>query len=285
VAVAPSTAVTGARGLTELALEGLRPGETLPDGARVVVPEVEFTSNLFPWMVHADRKVEVATVPLERLVDSIDERTTLVAVSAVQSATGEVADLDVIVEAARAHGALVSVDATQAVGWLPVDASQVDFLACHAYKWLMAPRGSAFLTVRPERLDTLRPLAAGWTAGEVVSGTYYGPPLRLASSARRLDTSPAWFSWVAATESLRVVEELGVEQIRHHDVALANRFREGLGLVPADSAIAAVDVPGAEERLARAGILAAVRAGSLRASFHVYNTEADVDAALDALTG
>ena len=66
-------------------------------------------------------------------------------------------------------------------------------------------------------------------------------------------------------------------------MGLANRFRDGLGLPPGNSAIVSTDLPGAEERLARAGIRTAVRGGALRASFHVYNTEADVDAALVAL--
>ena len=130
----------------------------------------------------------------------------------------------------------------------------------------------------------MRPLAPGWWAGEDPHESYYGPPLRLASSARRLDTSPAWFSWVGAAPALELLEELGVEAIQDHDVALANRFRAGLGLPPGDSAIVSTSMPDAAERLERAGIRAAVRASSLRVSFHVYNTEADVDAALDALT-
>jgi cysteine sulfinate desulfinase/cysteine desulfurase-like protein len=66
-------------------------------------------------------------------------------------------------------------------------------------------------------------------------------------------------------------------------VRLANRFRAGLGLEPGDSAIVSADVSGADAALARAGILAAARDGRLRVSFHVYNTDADVDAALEAL--
>ena len=256
---------------------------SLPGGSRVVVPEVEFTSNLFPWLAHQDRGVEALTVPPEKLVDAIDESTTLVAVSAVQSATGEVADLDAVVAAARAVDALVVVDGTQAVGWLPVDASQVDALACAGYKWLMGPRGSAFLTVSDRMRERVRPLNAGWYAGADVHGAYYGPPLRLADDARRLDVSPAWFSWVGTAPALEVVEKIGVDRIRDHDVALANRFREGLGMPASDTAIVAATLPGAEEKLARAGIRAASRAGSLRASFHLYNTEADVDTALEAL--
>ncbi|GAA2106335.1 aminotransferase class V-fold PLP-dependent enzyme [Actinomadura alba] len=254
----------------------------LPDGARVVVPEIEFTSNLFPWLVHADRGVEIVTVPLDELAGAIDERVDLVAFSVVQSATGELSPADDVIAAARAHGALVVADATQACGWLPVDASRYDVLACAAYKWLMAPRGAAFCYVAPALRDRLRPLQAGWYAGEVHA--YYGPPLRLAESARRLDTSPAWFSYVGAAPALELLNDIGVDRVHEHDVALADRFRAGLGLPPGDSAIVSVDLPGAERRLAAAGVRAAVRDGRLRASFHVYTTEADVDEALNALS-
>jgi selenocysteine lyase/cysteine desulfurase len=256
----------------------------LPRGASVVAPEIEFTSLLFPLLAQADAGIEVATVPFPDLADAIDERTSLVAASVVQSATGEVLS-DAVVEAARANDSLLLLDATQACGWLPLDSGSADFVVCAAYKWLMSPRGTAFMAVRRERLDGLRPLAANWWAGEDPHGSYYGPPLRLARGARRLDTSPAWFSWVGTAPALELLEELGVEAVHEHDLALANRFRAGLDLPPSDSAIVSADVPDAQDRLARAGIHAAVRAGSLRASFHVYNTEHDVDAALDALVG
>jgi len=257
----------------------------VPEGSRVVVPDVEFASNLFPWMVHADRGIEVVTVPTGRIVEAIDERTTVVAFSVVQSSSGEVADLAAISAAARAYGATTVVDATQAVGWLPVDSRQADVLVSAAYKWLMSPRGSAFMVITPELAERVRPLAAGWFAGDDVHASYYGPPLRLAKDARRFDVSPGWFDWVGAAATLAVVEDIGVAAIHRHDVALANRFRTGLGLPPGDSAIVSVDWDGAAERLARAGIRAATRAGSLRASFHCYTTESDVDAAVGALTG
>lgn len=257
---------------------------SLPDGSRVLVPEIEFTSNLFPWMVHADRGIEVVTVPVSRLVDAIDERIDVVAYSVVQSATGQVTDMAGVSAAAQANGALRVVDASQAVGWLPVDIRHADVLACGAYKWLMSPRGTAFLVVQPALAERIRPIAAGWFAGEDVHASYYGPPLRLATDARRFDVSPAWFDWVGTAASLDVIESIGVESINAHDVALANRFRRGLGLAPSDSAIVSVDRPEAAERLAAAGIRAATRAGSLRASFHAYTTESDVDVALDALS-
>ena len=127
-------------------------------------------------------------------------------------------------------------------------------------------------------------MLAGWFAAEDVHTSYYGTDMRLASSARRLDTSPAWFSWVGAVPTLELVERVGVERIHAHDVGLANRFREGLGLPSGDSAIVTAEAANVE-RLEAAGIIAPVRAGNLRTSWHAYNTEADVDRVLEVLAG
>jgi selenocysteine lyase/cysteine desulfurase len=258
---------------------------SVPAGANVVIPDVEFTSTLFPFLVQEQRGVHVMTVPASRLADSIDADTDLVAFSAVQMSTGDVADVDAVVAAATHHGARTLLDATQACGWLPVDGSRVDAVVCTAYKWLMSPRGSAFLAISDDWLPQIAPHGAGWYAGEDIHGSYFGPPLRLAHTARRLDTSPAWFSWVGTAPTLELVNRIGVEAINAHDVGLANRFRSELGMERSNSAIVSFDLPGAAQRLERAGVMVAVRGGRLRASWHVYNTDADVDAALDALSG
>jgi selenocysteine lyase/cysteine desulfurase len=257
----------------------------VPDGTRVLAPEVEFTSVLFPFMAQERRGVTVRLVPAHELAGEIEPETDVVAFSAVQMATGEVADLGAIATAAVEHDVMTVVDATQAVGWLPFDGSQFDVVAAHAYKWMMSPRGTAFMAIRPERLDALTPHAAGWYAGEDPLATFFGPPLRLAESARRLDTSPAWFMWVATAPALAVIERVGVEAIHAHDVGLANRFRTALGLESSDSAIVFCDVESAAEKLERAEIRAAVRGGRLRTSWHVYNTPEDVDRTLLVLLG
>jgi selenocysteine lyase/cysteine desulfurase len=259
-------------------------GAALPDNAVVLAPEQEFTSATFPFAAHARRGVRVRTAPLRRLAEHVDDAVDLVVFSLVQSADGEVARYDEIIGAARAHDALVVVDATQACGWLPFDARPADAVVVGAYKWLMGPRGTAFAYLGPRLRELVTPLSASWYAAHDVHASYYGLPMRLADSARRFDTSPAWFSWVGTAPALAVVEEIGVAAIHHHNVALANRFLTGLGRAPSGSAIVTVDVPDAQERLAAAGVRAAVRAGRVRASFHVYSTEADVDLALNALT-
>jgi selenocysteine lyase/cysteine desulfurase len=256
----------------------------IPDGSRVLAPEPEFVSLLFPFLAQADRGVTVDVVPLDRMAPAIDASVDVVAVSAVQSSTGEVAALDDIAAAAASYGALTVVDATHGIGWLPMDATRFDAVACAAYKWLMSPRGTAFMVLSESLAERLTPHQAGWFAAADPLKDQFGPPLRLAEDVRRFDTSPAWFSWVGTEPVLRLLNEIGVETIHEHNLALANRFRAGLDLPDSDSAIVSADVPDATDRLARAGIMAAARAGRLRASFHLYNTEADVDAALDALT-
>jgi selenocysteine lyase/cysteine desulfurase len=281
VGVAPSRVAIGATASEFVGLVAA----SLPDDAHVLVPDVEFTSTLFPFLVQERRGVTVTTLAPAMLAEAIDAHTDLVAFSAVQMSTGEVADLEAIVAAAEHHGATTLVDATQACGWLPLRAARFGCVVCSAYKWLMSPRGTSFMVVGDALQDAIVPHSAGWYAGEDVHASYFGPPLRLASDARRFDTSPAWFSWVGTQPALELVNRIGVEAVYAHDVALANRFRAGLGIAPSDSAIVSVDLPDAAQRLQRAGIAAAVRGGRLRVSCHVYNDEADVDAALDALTG
>jgi selenocysteine lyase/cysteine desulfurase len=245
----------------------------------VVVPEIEFTSTLFPLLVQ--ERLEVKTVPSASLGEAVAEGADVVAFSAVQMSTGEVADLDAILAAAAQVGAITICDATQAIGWLPLAAEDFDAVVCSAYKWLTSPRGSAFLAVSDRLLENVVPHSAGWYAGEDVHESYFGPPLRLASSARRLDISPAWFSWVGTQPALELIEQVGIDAIYAHNLGLANRFRAGIGAAPGDSAIVCADLPGAADRLQRAGIFAAVRGGLLRTSWHLYNDESDVDRVLE----
>ena len=77
--------------------------------------------------------------------------------------------------------------------------------------------------------------------------------------------------------------EIGITPIHDHNLRLANRFRAGLGVPPGDTAIVSINRPGAAEQLAAAGTQASVRNGAVRLAFHLYTTDADVDAAVAAL--
>jgi selenocysteine lyase/cysteine desulfurase len=183
------------------------------------------------------------------------------------------------VAAARAVDALVVVDGSQAVGWLPTDASEVDAFACSAYKWLMSPRGSAFLALSDRCGTASGRSTPGGTPAPTCTRPTTARRCGWPPDARRFDVSPAWFSWVGTAPVLELVEQIGVGADpcvrRGAGGPVPRRARPAAG----GTAIVSTTVEGAAERLERAGIRAAVRAGALRASFHLYSTEADVDAA------
>ncbi|GAA5100100.1 aminotransferase class V-fold PLP-dependent enzyme [Microbacterium yannicii] len=258
----------------------------LPHGAEVLVPDGEFSSMVLPF-VHSGRDLVVRTAPLHDLAAHVRPSTALVAFSVVQSATGEVADAAAIVAAAAAHDALTLCDATQAVGWLPVEASAFDAVVCHAYKWLCAPRGVSFLTVSDRLAARMTPVNAGWYAGEDPWASCYGGEVDLAPDARRFDVSPAWQAFVGAAPALALFAALDPGELHAHATGLAAAFRAGLGIAEPEraSAIVAWDDPEGCDlgRLMSAGITASGRSGRARVAFHVFNDEDDVDLALAAL--
>ena len=255
----------------------------LNPGDEVLVADDEFTSIVFPFLARERDGIVVRTVPLDTIVDEIRDSTTLVAVAAAQSVNGVVTDLDALATAADAAGALTFVDLTQAAGWLPIGADRFTVTAASAYKWLCCPRGAGLMTIQPHMMDWLQPNASNWYATEGRWDASYGAPLRMASSARRYDISPAWSAWVGAMPALELLAEVGVEAIHRHNVALANSFRACVGLEPSNSAIVSFDFDGAQERLAGAGVSWSAPQGRTRLSFHLYNTEANVEVAAVAL--
>jgi selenocysteine lyase/cysteine desulfurase len=256
---------------------------SVPDGSVVLGTDGEFASLLHPFRAQADRGVRVETVPRDRLVEAASERGDVIAFSLISSAAGTRADDEAVLAAARARGALTVVDASQALGWLAVDYARHDIVVAPAFKWLCSPRGTAFMFVRPEHLDWLRPGLAGWWPS-VAELPFYGP-MELPATAKRLDATPVWTSWPGTAAALEVLAGIGVDGIATHVLGLAQRLRDGLGLPGTGTAFVLVEDRGATARLAEAGIVASATPAGTRLSVHVYNDESDIDAALDVLRG
>ena len=255
----------------------------VPVGAEVLCVDGDFSSMVFPFLQRPD--IRVRSVPLGALAEAITDDTWLVAFSLVQSATGVVADSAAIAAAASAHGAFTYCDVTQAAGVLPVDATQWDATVCHTYKWLCSPRGVAFLTMSVAFQERLRPLQAGWYAGDEVWQSCYGPAMHLAADARAFDVSPAWQAWVGAEQAISLFARLDIPSVWAHASGLGDQLCDALGIPQQHQAIVTWADPDKTEldRLIAAGIRASGRAGRLRASFHLWNTEADVAAVVAAL--
>jgi selenocysteine lyase/cysteine desulfurase len=258
---------------------------SVPDGAEVVCVDGDFSSMVFPFLVQADRGVRVRHVPVNELAGSITSDTWLVSFSLVQSATGEIADADAVVQAARRHGAWTLCDTTQATGWLPVDADQFDATICHSYKWLCAPRGAAFLTVSEEFQTVLRPTQAGWYSGDDPWASCYGPEMTLAADARQFDVSPAWPAWVGAKPALELFASLDIAEVRDWVIGLGDALCDGLGIERLGQPIVTwPDLDGDSfARLSSAGLTISRRAGRARVAFHLWNDGQDVEDALSAL--
>ncbi|MFC4945488.1 aminotransferase class V-fold PLP-dependent enzyme [Pseudonocardia sp. GCM10023141] len=253
----------------------------IPDGSRVLVARGDFTSVTWPFAAQHGRGVTVEEVELDELpgraaAGGVD----VVAVSVVQSADGRIVDLPAL-RAVRAGGTRVVLDATQSAGWFDADLSWADAVVAAGYKWLMSPRGVAWMAVRED--FPLVSGQAGWYAAADPWAGVYGLPLRPAPDARALDTSPAWYSHVGAAAVLPWVAGLDRAAVQAHCGGLADAVRAGLGMEPTGSAIVAVRAPDALARLTAAGVVSSARAGAARLSFYVYNTRADVDAVLEAL--
>jgi selenocysteine lyase/cysteine desulfurase len=262
---------------------------SLTSGDQVLVPDDEFTSVLFPLLVAArERGATVRAVPFEDLAHGVQPQTSLVAFSLVQSQSGRTADIGAIVEAARHNGARTLVDATHAVPFVPLAdrIDRVDYAVCAAYKHLLSPRGVAFLYVARERWDDVPPVLANWRSTPNPYGHYYGGGLNLTADAARFDVSLAWFSWAGAAVSLDLLATWQRQGVLDQVIGLAHRLARNLDLPKPVGSVVSVPVQDAESvrtELAQAGIKAAVRAGSVRLSPHVYNTAAQIDQASAAL--
>ncbi|GLW06195.1 aminotransferase class V [Microtetraspora sp. NBRC 13810] len=270
---------------------------SIPPGRRVVVAAEEFRSNLFPWL---DRHQVTAVPPrdgvtrVEDLVDALDEGTELLAVSEVTSREGRRLDLAALREATDRVGARLFVNLTQSLGVLRFDAAAVrpDYLAVHGYKWLLCPRGAAWLVTRADRLAGLRPLAPGWKSTSPPHG-YFGGPMRLAADAGRADASPAWLSWIGARAALGLIGSLDPARVERHCLDLAGSLveqaaalgfrRTSRGALSHIAVLHAADADRLAGRLLRHGIRATALGDRVRFGFHYFNDETDVLAVLRAL--
>jgi selenocysteine lyase/cysteine desulfurase len=266
---------------------GLVAGALGPED-EVVTPDDEFTSTLFPLLVAKDRGARVREVPFDDVAASIGPATTLVAVSLVQMQTGRVADIGAILDAAERHGARVLVDATQGVPFVPLEGviDRIDYLVCAGYKHLLSPRGTAYFYVRQDRWDELEPRNANWRSADQPYGRYFGGPLTLAADARRFDVSRAWFPWVGASASLRLLVEWQAAGAFGAVRDLADGLARRLGVPWYGSSLVCAplgDGESARAALAAAGIRASVRGTAIRFAVHVYTTEQDLDRATEVI--
>ena len=279
--------------------------EFTPQRNKVVLASLDFPSVLYVWErfrrygahIQVVESPDGMDVPLEAILDAIDERTVIVPISHSYYVSSALVDIPAIVRKARSVGALVLVDAYQTLGVVPVDVKEwdVDFLCGGSHKWLCGGPGTCFLYVKPGLRERLEPRVTGWF-GHAEPFSFEPPPIRYADGAWRfMGGTPSIPAYYAAREAYRILHEVGVARMHAQNRSLTRRLIDGAierGLsvhTPREdhrrAGFVAIDFPGAQRALRillSEGYKLDYRPNcGLRVGPHFYNTEAEIDAFLD----
>ena len=277
-------------------------------GDNVVLVRGEFPANVYPWRNLEDRGVRLRMIDtadrradVSALLAACDGRTRAVAVAALQFHDGYRPDLAGLAHACRERGIRTVVDGIQAVGGTVLRPAELglDFVAAGGQKWLLSPRGTGILYVRPELIPELRTPFLGWLA--VDYGDRFDSllqyPTELYPDARRFELgTPNVHDILVLRESLRLLNGIGIDRIETHNLQLAARLRQGLAELPGVRVCPPGELPApivafevveqsaaVRTALERARVHYAFREGRFRMSFHLYNDAMDVDRAREAL--
>ncbi len=290
----------------------------LQAGDEIVLTVMEHHANIVPWHFLRERQGVVlkwvecdanGDIDPQAVIDAIGPRTKLVTVTHMSNVTGTVLDVAAISHAARARGVPVLVDGSQAAVHMPVDIQAIgcDFYAVTGHK-LYGPSGSGAIWIDPARMAEMRPFLGGGDMIHEVSRdtvTYAKPPMRFEAG------TPGIVQQIGLGVALDYLTGLGMDNIAAHERRLRDVARtrlDGLnwlnvqGNSAGKGAIFSFTLQGAAHPhdistvLDQRGI--AVRAGThcamplmahmgvsatCRASFGLYNTEAEIDALVLAL--
>jgi selenocysteine lyase/cysteine desulfurase len=293
-------------------------GLTQPGNFNIVTDALHFEGSLYLYSELRKRGIDVRilkphisgqgwSIDKSDIERATDNNTRLIAVSWVSMINGFTHDVAWLASLAHAHGARLFVDAVQAAGCLPIDvrSTAIDFLSTASYKWLMGDFGLGFLYARSSHLPSLH--RTQWSYRQFSSMDYHAfphdNPGPFPATFDQLQTAAGYFETgtyanavlAALTHSLPWIQQLGIANIQQHAHALnavLRREMPRLGLdciTPADAQGAIVtfavkDDAGTSAKLKRANVDVSLNPGRMRVSPSIYNTEADMQALLEALS-
>jgi selenocysteine lyase/cysteine desulfurase len=276
-------------------------------GDSVVLPRVEFPSNVYPWLSLEEYGVRIKFVPerkgrilVEDVERTIDARTRVVAISFVEFSSGYRNRLAEIGRICRKHGAYLVVDGIQGLGALKLDVKKclIDGLSAGGHKWLLAPQGTGIFYCSSRVLDLLRHPTPGWLS-MVGWQDYYRFKCKMWPDGRRYESAQKNLMGIAGLgAALKMINRLGIEDVERRILDTTDhlcRLLEARGakvLSPRGegekSGIVTFTLPGWSgeslcTRLLRRRILTVPRQGGVRVSPHFYNTRDDMERLVAAL--
>ncbi len=271
----------------------------LQPGDNVLVLDGDYPANVYPWCNLAYRGVLTKFVPqhhggldLDTLVQRIDNRTRVIALSTAMFATGFRNDIAAVGQICHERGIYFVVDAIQTIGAFPMDvqAWHIDFLACGSQKWLLSTPGYGFLYCRRELLDELRPGAYVGASSVVDPLNYLDYNLTLQPTAERFNLgTPNLTGAVALHAAVGLLHEVGIERISQKILHLVDTlindlsqrgYRFAASTAPEQrSGIVTVLIDNPDivsQQMMQEGVFVTSRGAGLRIAPHFYNTVEDV---------
>lgn len=296
---------------TSNAISAVAGGFPWQDGDEIITNTMEFPSNVHPFRILKDRGVKTVYVPhqnytitAEMIEEFITPKTKMVAVSAVQYLSGYKTDLQAIGELCEGHNITFVVDGIQALGAQQIDVqkNRIDALATGSQKWLMGPMGIGFLYLSESLSKKLTPTQTGWLSvkepWELSNFEQDWQPLN-----QHLETgTPNMLGITGLGASLQSKFAIGPEKIKSQILYLTGQLIENLQskndvsiITPMDAknrlGIVTFTVAGVERHeydevvsnLKESGIIISTREGFFRISPHYYNSEADIETAVNEI--
>ncbi|MCH8026649.1 MAG: cysteine desulfurase [candidate division Zixibacteria bacterium] len=293
--------------------------EHINEGDEIVITEMEHHANLIPWVILAKRKKAVlkripitsdGRLNLDSIEKIITDKTKIVALSHMSNVLGTINPVSEIAEIAHKHGAVVVADGAQAVPHMPVNVTElgVDFYTFSAHK-MLGPTGVGVLWGKKELLEKMQPFMTG---GEMIREVHFDK-VTWANIPHRFEPgTPNIAGVIGFAAAIDYLEKIGMDKIRQHEIEITQYALEKLSKInkleiqgPTDPQIrgAAISFTDSDIHphdistfLDSKGI--AIRAGhhcaqpllrilgkvaTARASFYIYNDEADVDRLVEAI--
>jgi cysteine desulfurase / selenocysteine lyase len=282
-------------------------------GDRIILADCEFPSNIYPFLNLERQGVAVDFIPgrkklngfidIDSIQSLITEKTRLISLSFVEFSNGYRNDLQAIGDLCKQYNLIFCVDGIQGIGSLPIDVQScnIHFISCATHKWLMGPQGIAFIYIHPDLLNKIFMTQVGWLS---VKGAwnFFDYRLDLLDDARRFEIGTEnWLGIYGSLASVKLLMELGIENIEKHILQLTENLINGLtelGLKTISSTndkhrsgIVSFVFPGSRhnrilklfESLNQNKIITALRDNCIRISPHCYNTAEEMDLVIQAV--
>ncbi len=282
-------------------------GLTWREGDNVVIPDRGFPANVYPWLNLRSEGVEVRRVPevdgripLQGLLNAVDERTRVLSVSSVEFASGFRHNLREIGRFCRTRGVLFFVDVIQSLGVLTLDVAEaeIDFVSADAHKWLLGPEGIGVFYCSRRARPHLRVVNLGW-ANVVEPRDFLSYDTTLLSNAQRFECGTLNTVGIHGLKAgLELLHRVGIERIEARVLSLTDQLCAGLqekGYRVVSSRASGeksgivvfhhsrIDTEAIYRKLCEARVVCAIRGGRIRLSPHFYNTEEEVDRVLEII--